>query len=176
MLLKAQAEAERRCVERLRGVPVNWLNRAGDPDAFAGPSNMVVRDVRIWRAAVIGSAGEPVATGDIVVELSFAEGFMSMVWREMKAQRWGIAGGLVSGVLLTIFAWIGGGMFRRLCKLKMRSRSARETSVHDAEQQSEDDGGLENACPPCRESMSGDACPGERGAGLEALKADKRNS
>ena len=35
----------------------------------------------------MGSAGEPVATGDIVVELSFPEGFMSMVWREMKAQR-----------------------------------------------------------------------------------------
>ena len=49
MLLKAQAEAERRCVERLRGVPVKWLNRAGDPDAVAGPAIMVVRDVRLTR-------------------------------------------------------------------------------------------------------------------------------
>ena len=162
MLLKAHAEAERRCVERLRGVPVRWLNRAGDPDAVAGPAIMVVRDVRFRRAAVIGSAGEPVATGDIVVKLSFAEGFVSMVWREMKAQRWGIAGGLVSGVLLTILAWIGGGMFRRLRKLKMRNRSARETSVHHAAQQREDDGVPENACPPCREGVSGGAGPGEK--------------
>lgn len=162
MVLKAQAAAERRCVERLRGIPVRWLNRAGDRDAFAGPAIMVVRDVEIRRAAVTGSAREPVATGDMVVVLSFAEGFMSMVWREMKAQRWGIAGGLVSGVLLTILTWVGGGMLRKLRKLKIRNRSARETSVHDTEQQGEDDGGPENACPPCREGVSGGAGPGEK--------------
>ena len=65
-------------------------------------------------------------------------------------------------MLLTILAWIGGGTFRSLHKLKMRNRSARETSVHDAAQQGEDDGGPENACPPCREGVSGGAGPGEK--------------
>ena len=65
-------------------------------------------------------------------------------------------------MLLTILAWIVGGMFRRLRNLKMRNRSARETSVHHAEQQSEDDGSPENACPPCREGVSGGAGPGEK--------------
>ena len=125
MLSETQVEAERRCVERLRGIPVRWLNRAGDTNTVAGPAIMVVRDVQIRRAAVIGFAGEPVATGDIVVELSFAEGFMSMVWREMQAQRWGIAAGLLSGVLLTILTWVGGRMFRKFRKFQKRNRNTR---------------------------------------------------
>ena len=162
MLLKAQAVAERRCVERLRGIPVRWLNLVGDPDAVAGPAIMVVRDIRIQRAAISGSAREPVATGDIVVELSFAEGYMSMVWREMKSQRWGIAGGLVSGVLLTILTWVGSGIYRRVRKLKIRNRSARETSVHDTEQHSEDDQGPENYRPAPREGVSDGSGTGEK--------------
>ena len=157
ILREADAEVERPCVERLRGVVVQWLNRADDPDAVAGPSKMVVRDVRFARAAVIGPGGESVPTGDIVVKLSFVEGFISMVWREMTAQRWGIAGGIVAGVLLTILAWIGGGTLRRLRSLKVLNRSHREESVDDAERQSEKDGDSDNSCPADGAGLCGHA-------------------
>ena len=165
ILREADAEAERPCVERLRGVVVQWFNRAGDPDAVAGPSKMVVRDVRFARAAVTGPDGESVPTGDVVVKLSFVEGFISMVWREMTAQRWGIAGGLVAGVLLTILAWIGRGTLRRLRSLKVLNQSHRQESVDDAEPQSEDDGDPANTCPTCREGVSDGPGPGEKQEG-----------
>ena len=109
----AVAEAELECVEHLRGVVVRWLNRRGDPDS-GGADSMVVREVRFSRAAVMGSAGRPVPTGDTVVTLSLAEGWIDMVWREMEAQRWGIAGGIVAGVLLTLLSWIVGGTYRKM--------------------------------------------------------------
>ena len=153
-LREADAEAERRCVGRLRGLVVQWLNRAGDPDVVENGGKMVVREVRFARAAVIGPAGYPVATGDTVVKLSLAEGWISMVYREMKAQRWGIAGGMVAGVLLTILTKIGGGMLRRVRKLKVLDRSDREESVEEPECKIEEDGGAGSACPKNRTSGS----------------------
>ena len=55
-LREADAEAERRCFGRLRGIAVRWLNRAGDPDVVEHAGKMVVREVRFQRAAVIGLA------------------------------------------------------------------------------------------------------------------------
>ena len=136
LLREADEEAERRCVERLRGVVVQWLNLAGDPTAVAGPSEMVVRDVRFARHAVIGTDGESLPTGDIVVKLSFAESWISMVWREMAAQRWGIAGGIVAGVLLTILARIRGGVAVRLRQLKALCRSRRAKLLDDRKRES----------------------------------------
>ena len=162
---EADAEAERRCVMRLRGVAVQWLNQAGDPDVVPNAREMVVREVRFARAAVMGPAGEAVETGDTVVKLSLAEGWISMVWREMKAQGWGIAGGMVSGVLLTILTRFGGRMLRRIRKLKVLNRSNHEVSVEDAERQNKEDEGPANACPTCRNSMQGDPGPGEKEEG-----------
>ena len=144
-LREADAEAERRCVRRLRGIVVQWLNRADDPDIVEGAEKMVVREVRFARAAVIGLAGDPVATGNTIVKLSLAEGWMSMVWREMKAQRWGIVGGMVGSLLLTILTMIVVRMVRRFRKLKVLNRSDREESVEDADPQSEEDEGAANA-------------------------------
>ena len=155
MVREADAEAERRCVERLRGVAVQWLNRAGDPGIVPNAGEMVVREVRFARAAEMGPAGEPVETGDTVVKLSLAEGWISMVWREMKAHRWGIAGGMVGTVLLMILTWIGGGMLRRIRKLKVLNRSNREESVEDAERQNEEDESPANACPEKSASTDG---------------------
>ncbi len=142
-------------MERLRGVGVQWLNRAGDPEAVVGPSEMVVREVRFSRAAETGSSGEVTPTGDIVVTLSFEEGYISMVRREMAAQIWAIAGGVVAGVLLTIFAWIGGGAFRRLCSLKVLNRAHR-----DEEADSRAD-----TCPTCQEDVSDGAGSTEKAEG-----------
>ena len=136
MVPEADADVERRCVERLRGVAVQWFNRAGDQDNVANAGKMVVQEVRFARAAVIGPAGETVETGDTVVKLSLTEGWISMAWREMKAQGWGIAGGMVAGVLLTILTSltrIGGEMLSRIRKLVVLNRSKREESVEDAE-------------------------------------------
>ena len=141
MLREADAEAERRCVGSLRGIVVQWLNRAGDPNNVDGAGKMVVREVKFARAAVVGPAGDPVATGDTVVKLALAEGWTSMVYREMKEQRWGIAGGVVAGVLLTILTRIGGGILRRVGKLKVLDRSDREELVTEAERNGGDDGG-----------------------------------
>ena len=173
MVREADAEAERRCVRRLRGVAVQWLHRAGDPGIVPNAGKMVVREVRFARAAVIGPAGEPVATGDTVVKLSLAEGWIWMAWREMKAQRWGIAVGVVVGVLLTILTIltrtltrIGAGMLCRIRKLKVLNRSNREESVEDAERQNEEDEGPGNACPTCRDSVRGDPGLGEKEEGV----------
>ena len=165
MLREADADAERRCVGRLRGIVVQWLNRAGDPDVGQNAGKMVVREVRFAKAAVVGPAGDPVETGDTIVTLSLAEGWISMVYREMKTQRWGIAGGIVAGVLLTVLTSIGGGMLRRIRKLKVLNRSNPEESVEDAERQNEEDEGSANACPARRESARGDPGPSEKEEG-----------
>ena len=141
MLREADAEAERRCVGRLRGIVVRWLNRAGDPNNVDGAGKMVVREVKFARAAVVGPAGDTVETGDTVVKLALAEGWTSMVYREMKAHRWGIVGGVVAGGLLAILMRIGGGILRRAGKLKVLDRSDREELVAEAEKNGEDDGG-----------------------------------
>ena len=131
MLREANAEAERHCVGRLRGIVVRWLKRAGDPNNVDGAGKMVVREVKFARAAKVGPAGDPVDTGDTIVKLALAEGWTSMVYREMKAQRWGIAGGVVAGVLLTI---IGGILrrVRRVGKLKVLDRTDSEELVAEA--------------------------------------------
>ena len=156
-LREADAEAERRCVGRLRGIAVRWLNRAGDPDVVENAGKMVVREVRFQRAAAIGPDGDPVPTGDTVVKLSLSEGWLSMVYREMRAQLWGIVGGMVAGVLLTILTVLtsfGGGMLRRVRKLKVLNRSNREDSVEEPERKIEDDASAGSACPKNRTSGS----------------------
>ena len=106
---------------------------------------MVVREVRFARAAVVGTADEPVPTGATIVKLSLAEGWMSMVWREMKAQQWGIAGGIVAGVLLAVLTRIGGGMLRRIRKLILLNRPNRDESVEEAERKVKEEGGAGSA-------------------------------
>ena len=132
-LHEADAEAERRCVERLRGIVVRWLKRVGDPNNVGGAGQMVVREVKFARAAVVGPAGDTVATGDTVVKLALVEGWPSMVYREMKEHRWGIIGGVVAGLLLMILTSIGGGILRRAGKLKVLDRSDREELVSEVE-------------------------------------------
>ena len=118
---------------------------------------MVVREVRFQRAAAIGPDGDPVPTGDTVVKLSLSEGWLSMVYREMRAQLWGIVGGMVAGGLLTILTVLtsfGGGMLRRVRKLKVLNRSNREDSVEEPERKIEDDASAGSACPKNRTSGS----------------------
>ena len=144
-LREAVAEAERRCARRLRGVVVQWLNRAAGPDIVEGAGKMVVREVKFARAAVIGPAGDPVATGDTVVKLSLVEGWTSMVYRKMKAQLWGIVGGMGGSLLLTIFTVIVVRGVRRVRKLKVLDRSGHQKSVEEAERKSEEGGGAGNS-------------------------------
>lgn len=82
VLPKAVSEAERGCVERLRGVLVKWLYLPGE-EGEAVFADMVVRDIRFARAVVVGPTGDAVATGDTVATLSLAEPWSSMVYREM---------------------------------------------------------------------------------------------
>ena len=133
---QADVEAERRCVEHLRGITVRWFDRAGDPDSVANAGKMTVQAVRFARAAVTGPDGESADTGDTVVKLSLTEGWISMAWREMKAQGWGIAAGMVAGILLTILTSltrIGGEMLSKIRKLVVLNRSRRKNSAVDDE-------------------------------------------
>ena len=137
-LPKAVAEAERGCVERLRGVRVKWLKWPGEVgDAVA--ADMVVRDVRFSRAAVVGPAGDAVATGDTVAKLSLAEPWTSMVFREMKAQMWGILGGMVGGLVLAILMGTADRMWRRLKRAKALDRPDDEAAAEDQERGSDED-------------------------------------
>ena len=145
MVREADAEAERRCVGRLRGVVVRWLNRASDLDIVEGAGTMVVREVRFARAAVTSPTGDLVATGDTIVQLSLTESWISMARREMEAQRWGIVGGMVGGVLLAALMFMGGRAVRGVRKLRVLNRSGREESVEDGERQNEEDEAAANA-------------------------------
>ena len=63
-------------------------------------SEMVVRDVRFSRAAVVGADGETVETGDTVATLSVSEGWLSTAYRKLKEQIWGVLAGMAGTVLL----------------------------------------------------------------------------
>ena len=135
-LPKAVAQAERVCVRRLAGMSVNWLNW---PDEVSKPvaAEMVVRDVQWARAALVGSDGDSVETGDTVAKLSVKEGWLSMAYRKLKAQFWGVVAGTIGTVVLSIATAILVRMRRRLCWNRTGRASAQPS--HDAEGGSDQD-------------------------------------
>lgn len=127
-LQKAVADAERRCMEQMRGIGVKWLNWPGgmrEPVA----AEMVVRDVRFARAAVIGPEGDAVETGDTVAELTLAEGWLSMIYRELQAQFWGV----VAGIVVTISTGLVVRAGRRFCRMWTAVRRGEVVPVDNVE-------------------------------------------
>ena len=137
-LPKVVADTERGCLERLRGARVRWLNWPGEvSDSVA--ADLVVRDVRFARAALVDPAGEAVDTGDTVAKLSLAEPWKSMVYRELKAQVWGILGGMVGGLVLTILTAMAVRMWGRLRRKRASDRPDDEAAAEDPERGGDED-------------------------------------
>ena len=138
VLPKAVSETERGCVERLHGIRVAWLNWPGE-EGESVAADMVVRGIRFARAAVVGPAGDTVATGDTVAKLSLAEPWSSMVYREMKAQVWGILGGIAGGMVLMILRPMAARMWRRPKRTKELDRPDDAAAVEGPELRSDED-------------------------------------
>ena len=137
-LAKAVADRERECVERLRRIAVKWLNWPGE-DRESVAAEMVVRDVRFARAAVVGAKGDAVETGDTVAKLSLAEGWPSMIYRELKAQFWGVVAGMVGTVVLAIGTALVVRAARRFRRMRTAVRRGEEASVEKVETGSGDE-------------------------------------
>ena len=168
LVRQSAVEAELPCIERFRQVVVQWFNMAGVANPGANAGKLVVRDVSFSKAAVTASNGEAVKTGDTVVKLLLTETLISMVYREMIEQSWGIAGGMISGILimaLAMFTRLGRRIILLLLRLKVLNASSRRASADDTDRLSEADALADSSPPNCSKKGSTDASSSGRGDG-----------
>ena len=117
---------EQGCLKKLLGMWVEWTHiEKGSSDA-ARAVEMKVTDIRFARAAKLGPNGETMPTGETMATVTMAESWMAMAHREMRAQRWGIAGGIAGSACLMVLTWAGNRIWWHL-----RRREGREQVKRD---------------------------------------------
>ena len=99
-------EEERDCLEKLRGVPIQWAVPTGEANYVEGAVEVVVQDVQFFREARLEGSGEITTTGAFLAKLIMSESWISMVFREMKAHVWGIAGSALLMMLAATAGWL----------------------------------------------------------------------
>ena len=129
---------EQRCLEKLRGVRTKWTHiEMGSIDAER-TVEMKVTDVQFARAAKVGSNGETIPTGEAMATVTMSESWMSMAFREMRAQRWGIAGGIAGSACLMMLIWGGGRIWRHLRRREGRAQSREDHCQNQNGKESEE--------------------------------------
>ena len=101
----ADMQTDKLCLEKLPGTPIRWEVSNRDTGYAEDSGEVVVRDVRFFHAVRLDPDGSTTLTGDFIARLTVSEGWTAMVFRELNAHFWGIAGSALLMAMTGLMGW-----------------------------------------------------------------------
>ena len=112
------ADEERRCLEKLQDVPIRWA--AIEKGALEKPETveLVVSEVRFFRFGTLSADGKRTPTGETLASLKLSESWISMAYRKVRENIWGIAGGAAGSACLMLLSLTVRFLIRHLRRVR----------------------------------------------------------